>query len=124
MSEMKNKSYIITREMSVPEMFSVLSESEIIIGMRLHSLIYATTLEIPALALVYDPKISAFMESINQRDCANVETFKFEEAKKTLDLIIYEREEKKKRLHETNAVLRKTAEENATYAINLLDSDK
>ncbi|MBQ7901643.1 MAG: polysaccharide pyruvyl transferase CsaB [Clostridia bacterium] len=122
MNRMKNAAYVINRELSVPEMFSVLSEAEVIIGMRLHSLIYATTLGIPAMALVYDPKISAFMESLNQPDCVNVENLKFENASKVLTQIINEREERKIQLRRTNAILRKTAQENATYAIKLLDS--
>lgn len=121
MQQMKHDSYIISRELSVPEMFSVLSEAELIIGMRLHSLIYATTLEIPAMALVYDPKISAFMESLNQPDQIDVEAFTFDKAKDTLTNIINNREERRVELHKTNAILRKTAEENAIYAIKLLE---
>ena len=122
MEKMKNPAYIINRELSVPEMFSVLSEAEIIIGMRLHSLIYATTLGIPAVALVYDPKISAFMESMNQPDCVNVETFSYEDSKKVLDNVITERRERKEQLRNTNAVLKEIADGNGDYAIDLLDS--
>lgn len=120
--KMHHNAFIINRELSVPEMFSVLCEAQIIIGMRLHSLIYATTLEIPAMALVYDPKVSAFMESLNQPDCVNVEAFNFKEAKEILDRIVSQKDVRKKQLHCTNAILKKIAEENATYAIQLLDS--
>ena len=120
MGGMKNKGYMINRELTVPEMFSVLSEAEFVIGMRLHSLIYATTLEIPAMALVYDPKVSAFMESIGQSDCIDVESLSEEKAKKVLDALIPEMENRRIKLRETNAVLRKKAEENADYAINLM----
>lgn len=122
MSVMKNKSYIINRELSVAEMFSVLSEATLLIGMRLHSLIYATTLEIPAMALVYDPKISAFMESLNQPDLINVENFDPDKAKDVLDRMIDQSDNRKKLLHETNADLKKKAEENAMYAIKLLEN--
>ena len=118
---MKNKSYIINRELSVPEMFSVLSEAEVIIGMRLHSLIYATTLAIPAMALVYDPKINAFMESINQPDCVYVDKFEYKNAKEILNQIIIERGQRKKELRKTNEILKKIAEGNAVYAIDLLN---
>ncbi len=122
MAKMQNKAYIINRELSVAEMFSVLSESEMVIGMRLHSLIYATTLEIPAMALVYDPKISAFIESINQPDYINVENFKFSDAKVVLTEIINKSSDKRSLLHQTNMILKKKAEENGNYAINLLKS--
>lgn len=124
MKKMRHSSYIINRELSVPEMFSVLSEADIVIGMRLHSLIYATTLAIPAMALVYDPKISAFMESLNQPDYLNVENFSYKQAEKVLNVLVNESGAKRERLRRTNAVLRRTAEKNAEYAIDLLDSKK
>jgi len=121
-SRMETKAYIINRELSVAEMFSVLSEATLLIGMRLHSLIYATTLEIPAMALVYDPKISAFMQSLNQPLFADVENFDIGKAKEMLDALITENEERKRLLRSTNAILKKKAEENGMYAINLLNS--
>ncbi len=123
MQKMREHAYIISRELSVPEMFSVLSEGEMLIGMRLHSLIYATTLAIPAMALVYDPKVSAFMESLNQPDFLNVESFSYAEAKEVLEHILRSREERRTMLHNTNRALRKMAEENATYAISLLEAE-
>ncbi len=121
MKKMKEKSYIINRELSVGEMFSVLSEAEMIIGMRLHSLIYATTLAIPAMALVYDPKISAFMESLNQPDRIDVESFEFEKAREIMDSIIESRNARIEVLHRTNTVLKQKAEENTAYALELLE---
>ena len=120
MSHMKNASYIINRELSVPEMFSVLSEAEILIGMRLHSLIYATTLAIPAMPICYDPKISAFMESLNQPDRVDVESFDYAKAERLLNTIILEKDLRHENLKKTNAILRKTAEKNAEYALELL----
>lgn len=120
--KMSHNAYVINRELSVPEMFSVLSEAEICIGMRLHSLIYATTLEIPAMALVYDPKVSAFMESLNQPDLLDVESFTCSVAKSVLDRIMTNLSQRKEQLQRTNAVLKKTAEDNGAYAIRLLDS--
>ena len=122
-SLMKHKAYMINRELSVAEMFSVLSEAEFIIGMRLHSLIYATTLAIPAMALVYDPKVSAFMESLSQPDCVDVESFDINAAKSIMDTLVNENAARREMLRKTNAVLKEKAEENATYAIRLLENN-
>ncbi len=121
MEKMEESACFLGRELSVPEMFSVLSEGEAVIGMRLHSLIYATTLAIPAMALVYDPKIRAFMASLNQPDQLNVEDFSFEKARAVLENLLKEREERRVALRETNKKLRAMAEENAYYALSLLD---
>ena len=121
MKKMKHESYAINRELSVPEMFSVLSGAELVVGMRLHSLIYATTLGLPAMALVYDPKISAFMDSINQPDWVNVETMTTDEAASAFSRIMAELDQRKEQLQQTNKVLKETAEKNALYAIELLN---
>ncbi len=121
MGKMKHPAYLINRELSVPEMFSVLSEADMVIGMRLHSLIYATILEKPAMALVYDPKISAFMKSLSQPDCVDVEHFDSQKAKQMLDEIVDDCDRRAKLLHDTNADMRKKAEENAKCAIKLLE---
>lgn len=122
-SQMKHTGYIINRELSVAEMFSILSETQLLFGMRLHSLIYATTLAIPAMALVYDPKISAFMESLNQPDWICAESFNAKEAKEIFDRVIREREQRIAILQKTNVTLKNKAEENAAYAINLLENN-
>lgn len=120
MEKMKHPSYIINRNLTVAEMFSVLSGAEVLIGMRLHSLIYATTLEIPAMALVYDPKISAFMESLSQPYMIDVEDMEPEKMKRTFDSLVGGLSSHREKLHTANAVLKKKAEENAEYAVKLL----
>jgi hypothetical protein len=61
------------------------------------------------------------MESLGQPDVVNVEDFDLENAMEILSRIIEEREERKQRLRQTNSVLREAAEENTSYAIELLD---
>lgn len=124
MGKMKNPSYIINRNLTVAEMFSVLSGAEVLVGMRLHSLIYATTLEIPAMALVYDPKISAFMESLSQPYTVNVENITASKAEEVFESLLNGVEGHRQKLHSANEVLRKKAEENAEYAIELLRKAK
>jgi polysaccharide pyruvyl transferase CsaB len=63
---MKQKGYVLTERFSVEQTLSVLANASIVIGMRLHSLIYATNLGIPMVGLAYEPKINYFMNSINQ----------------------------------------------------------
>lgn len=119
---MRCEGYLINRALTMPEMFSVLSGAQLIIGMRLHSLIYATTLEIPAIALVYDPKISAFMASLSQPEAVNVEDMTLPKLKEALSGLMASSEERKRALHAANAVLKKKAEENAEYAVRLLEN--
>lgn len=53
---------------SLANLKSALEPLDLLIGMRLHSLILATGLGIPTIAAAYDPKVTGFMAEINQSD--------------------------------------------------------
>ena len=48
--------------LSVSELIALMARSELVCGMRLHSLIYALACAVPFIALSYDPKVRAFAE--------------------------------------------------------------
>lgn len=66
---MNNKNTIVPDYSSdYKYVLSVLSASNILIGMRLHSLIFATILGVPFIALSYSSKVKSFLELINLDD--------------------------------------------------------
>ena len=119
-SRMKNNGYIIDRALEVDEVFSVIAFSELALGMRLHTLIYATTLGIPVIALSYDPKVTAFMQSINQPLCIDVDVVEKEMLSNALEELVTNLQERKVELNKSLEGLRKKAEENADLAVSLL----
>lgn len=56
---------IIEEELSPDIMLSLISKLSILIGMRLHSIIFATITDIPFIAIDYDPKVKKFVHSLN-----------------------------------------------------------
>ncbi|MBO5301852.1 MAG: polysaccharide pyruvyl transferase CsaB [Peptococcaceae bacterium] len=54
------------------ETMHILKNADMILGMRLHSLIMGATLQKPMIALSYDPKVSSFMQLLRQRECYGV----------------------------------------------------
>ncbi|MBW6518664.1 MAG: polysaccharide pyruvyl transferase family protein [ANME-2 cluster archaeon] len=66
-SSLKHNCYInIQNELSPGEIKYLLSKMDIVIGMRLHSLIFAATNGIPVIGINYFTKVRRFMESIGQ----------------------------------------------------------
>ena len=63
---MKEKGYVLHGRYSVDESMSILGNTNLVIGMRLHSLIYAANMGLPMVGLAYEPKVDYFMQSINQ----------------------------------------------------------
>jgi len=76
---MKQKGYILLKRYTVDETLSILENVTMVIGMRLHSLIYAANLRIPMVGLAYEPKVDYFMQSINQPYVAWNENFSMED---------------------------------------------
>ena len=90
--------------------------------MRLHTLIYVTTLGGPVIALSYDPKVTAFMQSIHQPLCLDVEKLELESLLNVSQKLISELSQRREELVDSLGELRKKAEENADYAVSLLKS--
>ncbi len=48
------------------ETMSIIGKANMVIGMRLHSLIFASIMGIPIIGIIYDPKVKNFLKTIDQ----------------------------------------------------------
>ena len=65
-NHMQAKSNVVFRMCRPSEMLSLVSTFDLLLGMRLHSLIFAAMNSVPMLGLSYDPKVEAFMKTVGQ----------------------------------------------------------
>ena len=121
MGRMKNKSVCVKDNLSVEKMLSAVSETDLCIGMRLHSLIYAASNALPIIGLVYDPKIAGFMDYIGQNMYIDTKTVTFEDLKEMIDKCEENRDEIIKMLEAKLAELKEKAKYNAVCAVELLE---
>lgn len=56
------------------ETMEILKNANMILGMRLHSLIMGAVMQKPMIALSYDPKVSSFMQLLRQKECYRIES--------------------------------------------------
>ena len=112
--------YVMKDRYSVEEIMGVIKELEIIIAMRLHSLIYAATQEVPIVGLVYDPKVEGILHSLDMENMCNVEELNIEDLIQNIDYVWQNREELKEKLRLQDEDLKNKALSNITMALDLL----
>ncbi len=71
---METKPKIITNQYSPDELLAIISGMELMVGMRLHALIFAAIADVPMVGLEYDDKINSFLKLVNQKNAGRVET--------------------------------------------------
>ncbi|SFK17795.1 polysaccharide pyruvyl transferase CsaB [Halobacillus dabanensis] len=72
-SHMKGQATIHSGDASIEEKLSVIASADVLIGMRLHALIFACICHVPFAALSYDPKIKALSDELDYPVTADVE---------------------------------------------------
>lgn len=113
--------YLMKEKYSVEEIMGVIKELEIIIAMRLHSLIYAATQEVPIVGLSYDPKINGILKSLELDNICNVENLRYEELIENIDYVWKNREVLKEKLRLQDEDLKKKSLSNVKMALDLLE---
>ena len=73
------------------DMLSIIGNMDLLVGVRLHSLIYAAIMGVPLIGISYDPKCTAFLNSVGLDKLSTKENFTAElflpEAERVLDLL-------------------------------------
>lgn len=64
LSLMKNKAEVLKIKLEPEELLSVLSRLSLLVGVRLHSIMFSSIANIPFVAFNYDPKVKYFVEDL------------------------------------------------------------
>ena len=73
-SRMKTPSTVIGEKHSVFAVIGILSRMKLIVGMRLHALVFGAGQGVPIIGISYDDKVTRFMEYIGEEFCLPYET--------------------------------------------------
>ncbi len=87
-ARMKNPSYTLEKIYTTEQIMEMLSCAEMIISMRLHTLIYAAGVGVPALGIVYDPKVKYQLEALHMPSLGKIESFDTGRALIVIDEVI------------------------------------
>ncbi|MEO8129851.1 MAG: polysaccharide pyruvyl transferase CsaB, partial [Bryobacteraceae bacterium] len=71
----QNRVHIVEEELSPAELAARMAACELIVGMRLHAIIFSVLANVPAIALSYDPKVEQLMQRLElQRFCLDIKS--------------------------------------------------
>ncbi|HZK44352.1 MAG TPA: polysaccharide pyruvyl transferase CsaB [Syntrophomonadaceae bacterium] len=87
-SLMQRKAHIIKENLSSQEHLALIAELDFLIGIRLHSLVFAAQSGVPFAGISYDPKVSAFLATFGQEPL----TLKYEIMREELTILLNDKE--------------------------------
>lgn len=91
--QLGDSAYYVTEKHLIDDMLSIIGNLDLLVGVRLHSLIYAAVSGVPMLGISYDPKIDAFLESVGGTCVSTQSEFTLEQFAPAVERLLEQRQE-------------------------------
>lgn len=123
--KMKGKAYVLRKRYDGRHIIGIMKRMEMLIGMRLHALIFAASVGVPIVGLAYDQKVEGFLQYIDLENVSSagyVKNLEYDALKAVIDDVWHKRGNIREKLIEVAGELQKKALMDAKIAMELLDS--
>ena len=121
LSYMKERSVLLNRQFSFRDIANIIANTDLIIGMRLHSLILAAHCGVPFVSLSYDPKIDRFVQRVGyDHKIDAVSDVTYESLRATIDDCVDNLGKYREMMKPHVAELREEAEKSGELAVQVL----
>jgi len=117
--KMKKPAQIVPRKYSISSLMGLIGRMDMVVGMRLHSLIFSVVQNVPVVGISYDPKVTTLMEMIDL-PYVNVDNIKRKELFDITQKVYQFRDAIKKDLPDKTFLLKEKAQENIKHLKSLL----
>ena len=102
------------------EMLSIIGNMDVLVGVRLHALIHAAIMDVPMIAVSYDPKINSFMHSMDMKAMCSMYDFKNDFFIEEFDKTVTQAEKIKEKVRSRIEVLIKKLDTNEALIQELM----
>ncbi|BCS80574.1 polysaccharide pyruvyl transferase CsaB [Anaerocellum diazotrophicum] len=106
-SKMKNKPCILSENFQPHELLGIFRYFDLIVGMRLHSLIFAAKMNKRFIGISYDPKIDSFLKMYGLKPAGYVDSFDINNVLLNIQYMLNESKIQKKIEQTTNNMIQK-----------------
>ena len=117
----KSEPYVIQNYYEPKEVLGIIGEFSMMIGIRLHSLIFASMQSVPIVGIEYDPKVKAFVEAVEQKNAGSIEKLDVASLCMCIDEVYDNREKYIKKMDEKREYMKEKVILTAKEAIELLN---
>jgi len=117
---MTHPGVILDQPLVPTELMGVIAQGTLCLAMRLHTLIFAARVSVPVAGLVYDPKVSSYLEELDMPCVGEVEHFDRDRAIACVDELMADYDNMRAALKERSDGLTAAAGENERLLLELL----
>ena len=106
------------------DMLSIIGNMDVLVGVRLHSMIYAAIMGVPVIGVSYDPKCTAFLNSVGLDSLSTRETFSAEAFKAEFARVLETGKEQTATVAENMRRLQKKLDTNEEMIRDIMEGQK
>ncbi len=78
----------VKEKKNVMDMMDIISDLDLLVGVRLHSLIFAVVTHTPLIGISYDPKIDSFLESIEEEAVSDINSINIDKVIEKIEVYL------------------------------------
>lgn len=112
---------LIEKKQSVDEVFEIINELDLLLGVRLHALIFAAVTKTPLVGISYDPKIDAFLNMMEEKPICTIDAIDVESIVKQIGVYLEDKDERSETLQRRVSHYRQLLQKYNEQIGNLLD---
>lgn len=121
LAKMEKKGYFIDNRLSIETIFGVIKRAKLVVAVRLHTLIFSSVLEVPAIGIAYDPKVSGFQRYLRQPYFLDPRALQGGDYKALIDDCMQQYDTVKENLKQQTATMKAMEKRNSELAISLIE---
>lgn len=117
------KPYVIKNFYIPQEVLGIIGEFSLLVGIRLHSLIFAAIQNVPMVGIEYDPKVGSFLEIVKQKNVGKIEELDLANLCLCIEEVFTNMDKYKNRLIEKKDELVNKVRLTAEMVVEMLNTD-